>query len=462
MPQSPTRRGLLGVVVLFVAWAGFAAWCVSGRPPSVDLPIHAAQLEILARLVRGDSAAAAIYRFEFVPGYGVFFWLFLPIALLSNGAVAARLALWLGLVLFPLALDALLRAFDRPRWYVLAGLPLAFNISYYYGFVAFFLGVPLVMVALCATRRALEEPRWRPILVLNALGVAVLLEHILAFVLLATAALGLALSRRPWSVRLRTLVLSLAAPGLLALLSAVLQRSHHSLSLEHGGVPLHMRWFVVNYVPEGRLAALGSLVLVAAFLARWWPRRRAEPSEPPVMLVALGLLYLLAPRSVGEVFGVFIRVPVLAGAVALLLVSGEAWSRAAKVAFVALAAASLLEVALFHERFARAVDGLDEIVAAGPLRSIGFVSLVGDRLLGSRHIYLSHMGLWLVAEHGAIGNVLAGDQLPVQFRRDIPAPWGPREEGVDTVVLFGPGAVPPAFDGWRVVATSGAWRRLQR
>ena len=46
-------------LILMVAWGCFAAWCVNGIPPSVDLPAHAAQMQTLAELVRAIRDVAA-------------------------------------------------------------------------------------------------------------------------------------------------------------------------------------------------------------------------------------------------------------------------------------------------------------------------------------------------------------------------------------------------------------------
>src|SRR6267143_2760771 len=124
-------------VFIAVAWMLFTAWCVHGYPPSVDLPVHGAQMESLARLIRSDPTISSVYRAHLRPGYGIWEWLLLPLALLASGATAARVGMWMALLLFPLGTLALLRAWQRPAWLAVLAMPLSFNAVYAYGFLSF-------------------------------------------------------------------------------------------------------------------------------------------------------------------------------------------------------------------------------------------------------------------------------------------------------------------------------------
>ncbi len=86
LPRALSRLFLPAVLL---GWAIFTAWCVWGFPPPVDLPAHGAQLETLANLLRGDPAVSQVYEIRVPIGYGLVFWLFLPLTYLTNGAVAA-------------------------------------------------------------------------------------------------------------------------------------------------------------------------------------------------------------------------------------------------------------------------------------------------------------------------------------------------------------------------------------
>ena len=99
----------------WLAWGlvpltGLVLFWLQGMPPSVDLAAHAAQFETLKGLLQGDPLLADTYGWHVPLGYGLEYALFLPVAFIWNGAVAAKLAMALGLVLTPVATWALLRA----------------------------------------------------------------------------------------------------------------------------------------------------------------------------------------------------------------------------------------------------------------------------------------------------------------------------------------------------------------
>src|SRR5262249_44391095 len=155
------------VPIVLLLWAGFTAWCVCGFPPAVDLPADGAQIETLKNLLRGDPEVKRYFQIQYVIGYGLPFSVFLPIAFIFNGAVAARVGVRVGLQLFPLSQLALLRAFRRSDWALLFGLPLAFNFSYWYGLMPGLFAQPLAFFSVAAFARALEAPSWKRIALLN-------------------------------------------------------------------------------------------------------------------------------------------------------------------------------------------------------------------------------------------------------------------------------------------------------
>src|SRR5262244_295464 len=78
-PVSISFQRLFLPAVLF-SWAVFTAWCVWGFPPPVDLPAHGAQLQTLVNLLRRDPGVSQIYEIHVPIGYGLVYWLFLPLA----------------------------------------------------------------------------------------------------------------------------------------------------------------------------------------------------------------------------------------------------------------------------------------------------------------------------------------------------------------------------------------------
>ena len=460
------------------AWMAFTAWCVAGYPPAVDLPVHGAQMQTLASVIRGDPWLTAVYRAEFHLGYGFGEWLLLPVALLCNGAVAARVGAWVGLQLFPLGALAFVRAWDRSNWIALGALPLAFNATYYYGFLSFNLGLGIALLSLAQLSRALREipqrtpPRRCSFSTTSALAALALLVHLLAFVAVAVGGLSLALVTRPCRRALSATVAILVPAALLSLprvwLSASRLRGPAPESLEYGGLKLHLWWFWQNTGPEGRLGILVPFALSAVLLVMWAVRRREEPAGPGAIALALLALYFAAPRSAAGIFGVFIRFPTLIAVAALAAVQLERRRRALLAAVVLVSVPPLVETARWHVEFKRAVAGLEGLDAAIPHRRQAYLSLQGDRILGSRHIYLRHLGTWFTAEHGGVANNIAAESThcPVHLKDGVVVPQILRTADdarwFDTVIVFGEGDLPQALSEFSTASTSGHWRLLSR
>ena len=471
LPRSLSRLFLPAVLV---GWAIFTAWCVWGFPPPVDLPAHAAQLETLANLLRGDPAVSQVYEIRVPIGYGLVFWLFLPLTFLTNGAVAARAAMWLTLQLFPLSQLALLRAFRRPDWLVLLGLPLAFNFSYWYGLLSGLFAQPLMFFTIALFQRTLESRRARWLIWVNLLAAATMQSHLLAFAVLAVVLVVLALCRPPRLESLQMAALAMALPIGLAIPKAW---SMALRAFTPGDWPAtryalgsHFIWFARNYRPEGFLAAWGPALVSAVFIVLYWKRRRQEAIAPAAMFVALLALYFVTPKTLSGIFLISVRLPVLAGMASLLLVEGEALGKPVRIGLVALSLASLAQTAVFHHRFASVTRGLDQMMAGPFPNTHGYWSLAGKEALGSRMIYLEHLGQWLTAERGGVGHNFFADaeHHPVRFRpgRDLPSSLAlasPQELArFDQILVYGNDPLPRKLLGWHEIARAGSWRKLSR
>lgn len=460
---------------MLLGWAAFTGWCVWGFPPCVDLPAHGAQLETLKNLLRGEPHVSAAYEVRFPIGYGLPFWLFLPVAFLSSGATAVRVALWVALQLFPLSHLALLRAFRRPDWCVVLGLPLAFNISYWYGLLPGLFAQPLVFFAIAAYARAVERPgrvRWYVLLNLAALGA--MLSHLVAFVALCLALAAHALTRRPLLPAARAAALGLLGPSLLAV-PKVLSMADRAVTpgpwpKTEYNLASHFAWFFQNYRPEGFLAAAAPLCVAAIFAALYLRRRKLEPPGPAAMFLALLALYLITPKTLSGIFLISVRLPVLAGMLALLLVGADALPKALRVGLVVLTLATLGQSAAFHLRFAREVEGLSKLIRTKPPPRHGYVSLVGRGILGSKQVYLDHLGQWWTATHGGVGHNFFADaeHHPVRYRPGVSIPtdlWAfppAAAEEFDELLVFGDVPLPAHLARWQEVSRVRAWRHLRR
>ena len=469
-PAGPTRADRIVFGLGFAAWVGFAAWCAHGFPPSVDLAAHGAELEVLKRLLQGDPTVQAVYTWHFTIGYGLPTWLFLPVAWLFDGATAARAALFGALALFPPAVAAVLRAGGRPLWPALLAAPFAFNLSYWYGLLPGLWAQPLALFAFAAMLRFLDAPSGRRAAAVNVLAGAVLLCHLFTFGVLAVATIALAIARRGWRGAPRPLAAALALSAALGLpmLVRLLARS-----VDDGPYPqtrwdgaAHLNWFFKHFTVEGHLAVWAPLLIFGVCLAVLL-RAGARQAAPPV---AVGALYVITPKTLGGIFLACTRIPPLVGLLALGTADLRRLPRPAVAGLFVLALLSLGETARFHLRFRDATAGLEELTATPGAPRHGYLSLEGFRVLGSRHIYLAHLGQWWTARHGGIGHDFFADAAhhAVQFRpgRHVQGALDPAALGslddFDALLVFGDGPLPSALQAWRVEARAGRWRRLAR
>jgi hypothetical protein len=471
-PREPWKT-----VALLVAWGGFAAWCVSGIPPSVDLPAHAAQMQTLAELVRGNPQVSAYYEAHLPLGYGLPIWLFLPVTLLTNGAFAARLAAWTALMLFPVAHLAFTRLLQRPAWTVVFGLPLAFNISYWYGFLPSFFSLPLALLSLALYLHALRGTGRTvgAVVGLVLLSTATMLSHLVAFGALGVGVAALALTsesrRRAIGLAAAGLALPLAlcAARVATLASRAVTPGNH-LDTDYGWGS-HFHWLLRHYRPEGRLAVIGPVLITLVFVVAYLRHRREEPRAPWVLFLALGALFLVTPKALSGAWLIHVRLPVLAGIVALVLVDPARIGRRLRLALVLVVVASLAETARYHWRFKQEVAGLETLVASPPPPGVhGYVSIPGNRARGSRIVYLEHLGQWWTATQGGVGHhfFADADHQPVRFRpgqslpQSLDAHSSEQLGPFDTLLVFGEGPLPSSLAGFEETGRAGAWRRLER
>lgn len=464
------------LAALFALFGAVVAVCLWGVPPPVDLAGHGGQLMAMADWLRGDERLRALYDLRFHVGYGLPLWLFLPAALLFDGAVAAKLAMAVSLLLFPAGALCLARALGRSDRAALLALPFAFNISYWYGLLPGLFAQPLVLFGLAAFVVALRTRRWAWLAATAALLLACALSH-----LLTGGALGLglaALAVAPAVERRLTggarggpvawgALTAVAAPSALVGAAEVLRLLSRSVAPEEGhpatewSLDGHTAWFFRVYGPEGVLAVLLPVALVVVFVAVWWSRRKDEPVAPALVFAALALAFVVMPKIAGGIYLACTRLPVLAGLAALFLVElpARAWR-----ALALLVVLSLGETVAFHLRFDRFLAGADDVLRAPvPAGPHGYASLLGNQALGSKHIYLEHVGQWRTARLGGVGhNFFAdADHHPIHFKpgQRLPMSLGraPTEDwlGFDELLLLTDGSVPAELAGWRELRRAG-------
>lgn len=464
-------------------WALFSLWCVWGIAPPIDLPGHAAELETLVSLLRGDPEVAKVYEWHPVFGYGLEVWLFLPLAWLTNGAAAAKTAMWLTVTVFPFAHLSLGRAFGRSDETVVLSLPLVFSMSYWWGFLSGLMAQALFLFTLAAFVRAVRTVRaagsargastrrWALVMVL---GLATMQSHLITFAALCVVITLVAVSEAPPLQAARAVALAvgpalaIAAPRVLVLASRAVDAGDAPVTTYNAEA--HLNWFFKHYRPEGNLQAFLPAVVSGLFALLYLVRRKSEPRTPAVAAAAMSLVYLATPKTLSGILLVCQRLPSLAGLLTLHMADVRALPRWARGVLAVGCLASLGQTAWFHHRFADALDGFGQVTERPPHGRHGYLSLVGRGILGSQAIYLEHVGQWWTARSGGVGhNFFAEyDHHVVRFRPGVSLPNNLLEASTEEratfeeVIVFGEGTLPAPFDGYVVDARAGRWRRLVR
>jgi hypothetical protein len=471
-PAAASRHAV--TALLLAAWTLLAAFLSAGMPPVVDLPAQAAQLETLAGLVRGEALVSQVFDVRWTSGYGLVHWLFLPVALLADGAVAARLAWFVCLELYAVASLLLLRRLGRPELTLLLALPFAFGVSYWYGFLSELLARDLGLLTLAAFCAALDgkSRTFRALFVVGML--ATWLTHLFVFCVLL-AVVGAVVAAQHFRARaLRLALLGAAGPILLSFPAVVAVGGRSGELQPFYDVYAHTpAWYFRYFRAEGLLSVALPLLVASVCVALAWRRRRLESREAIAALMAVVLLFILCPKSFYAGAAGFnladVRLPSLIGLAAVMMADINGLPRFWRAALCTLCLASLAETAVFHHRMRQAVAGLTEVERAGPADRHATLVLERSALPGTRLPYLEHLGEWVTASRGGVGHTLMADSphFAVHYRpgEELPAnllAFTPAQLGrLDEVFVLGEGDVPPQLAGFCERARVKAWRRLE-
>jgi hypothetical protein len=458
----------VGPVALALVWSAFCAWCVSGTPPCIDLAAHGAQMQVLGDVLR-QGPANAVFEAHLSPGYGLTTWLFVPVALLADGAVAVKSAAWLALTTFPMTVGLLAHRLGRPPELAVLAAPLGFSASYWYGFVPTFVAGPLVLLAWAVWLGHLERPTRQRGAALAALSLVVLLCHFVAWGALVVGAGALAAGRRPrpWSalVLLSAPVL-VAAPRIIELVTSA--ASGAAALPTRYNLDAHLIGVVKQYPLGARISFwLNAGLLACVGVVAGWRWRRSRNADPALALALSQLgLFVATPDDLAGSWRVGVRLVVFAAAATLCTYP---FRRVPRALFAAPAVA-LACIGHLHVWFASEVDGLEVVIAQPPPAGVhGGLLLTPASPPHTRLALLEHLPQWWTARWGGLGTHFFADAAhqPVQWRRHAAAPEALKASTLapaplDAALVYGEGELPPELSGLTVVQTAGRWRRLER
>jgi hypothetical protein len=116
--------------------------------PFADLPQHVAITSILAHFSNPEYAFSDFY--EITPWRTLYWFTYaiaVPLTLILSAKTAFSVVVFLSLLLYPLGLRALLKAFNRPAYLMVFGLPFVYSRATYWGFINFNLALGFALLA---------------------------------------------------------------------------------------------------------------------------------------------------------------------------------------------------------------------------------------------------------------------------------------------------------------------------
>jgi hypothetical protein len=338
-------RGAYWIAFLVCAAAATVPLLVTGTLPSADLPEHMAQVAIWKHLHDPCHRYEEIFELNPATPYLLGYVIMRVLATVMTVSVAAKVTVWLSIVLLPLSLRALLRRGGGDPWLSLLGFLLAYGYVFYWGFLNFALAIPIGIFYLALVHE--ERPR---LPALTAMTLLLILAHALMFVFCAMVTVGVAMLRR--SPRL---LVPLVAP--VVLFGAFVLRLRQAEQAAHGGITwgrgVHHRLmdmssllFANAWEPLGLVLVFG--ILLAVLVTR--PRVTRDRARWVLIAVATAVYFLAPQGAFGSAF-LYTRFTCFLAVGALLLC--EAPRQAVTVSRALMVGLVVLWMAVLTIRFQR-------------------------------------------------------------------------------------------------------------
>jgi hypothetical protein len=171
-------------------WAAFAACAVAALVPiwsvrylpMADLPQHAAQISIWLNLHDPAMGFADVFEVRWFVPYLLPYLVPLAVAKWIGILPALKVLVTLAVLGLPLATLRLVLRRGGDPWWALWGFPLAFGMSFYWGFLSFIAAAPLGILFVEEGDAYTAAPSRRAGLVVAALGVALFFSHLIVLV----------------------------------------------------------------------------------------------------------------------------------------------------------------------------------------------------------------------------------------------------------------------------------------
>jgi hypothetical protein len=319
--------------------------------PASDLPEHMAQVAIWKHYGDPCHRFAEAFELDLATPYLLGYVVMRTFAAIVTVSAAAKITVWLGIMLLPLSVRALLMRGGGDPWLSLLGFPLAYGYSFYWGFLTFTLATPLAILYVALLFAA--RPRARTVVAL-----LLMLSHALLFAFCAAVTMAAAIVRRSWRM-----LLPLVPGAILFAMFLLTRRTTDAGATWHLGLKRLIDFPSLLFANAWEPAALVLVLAMIAAVAIGRPRLTRDRARWAVAGVA-ALAYLAAPFGITGTAYLYPRFAILLAVALLFLFEGRA-SRAVVLAIV------LIWMAVLTVRFrrfdgeARQIDGLLERIPAG-------------------------------------------------------------------------------------------------
>jgi hypothetical protein len=422
--------------------------------PMLDTPNHLALARMWHSYNDPQYRIAEFYtlRIRLVP-YIFSYWFLHMLMYVVSIETANKLFLSLYLILFPLSILQLARAFKRSPWLAVGAFPLAFNQNWIYGFSSYLMGTAFMFFSFASLVRYYQNGRTRHLIVILVGTVLAYLCHIMPWFIFGCGAIGILVLRwRDWRRGVRAAAVMF--PSLALALAAVVQEQSEHAYMNKGGkfaaawrdFPTSVMEFprrVMEIIPGNLDYAILTVLALTVLALLIWKGRRVEGETDeerktlPLVLIIMGLAYITIPFQIHRPFAwwyVAPRVPSMMAPFLLLLPSArlKGWHRFVMLPVIVCAIVLPLKLARLYRDFsvrnapfmrlvAQIPNGVSTLVVArGMMRGPHSEEESGDPATAGPVYW--HFSSWPAAFHGGFDPYMFDQGVPVRPRVLLRAP----------------------------------------
>lgn len=399
-------------------WAAFALCAaaatvpllVTGVLPMADLPEHMAQVAIWKHFADPCHRFSDIYRLNWATPYLLGYVLTRLFAGFVTVSAAVKLTVWLSIVTLPLSVRALLRRGGGDVWWSLLAFPLAYGYSFYWGFLNFSIALPIAIYAIALLY---DAPRRH--VAIAALGMLLIVAHVLLFAFFGVVAVCVAIARRSFR-----LVLAVLPPFALTVIYLLRLRREPAAAYDltwNAGTARFFDFPSLLFANSWEPAALPLLAALVSAIAVARPSLTRDFARWLLVGLAAMACFVAPVGAFGATFlaGRFAVLTVI-GALFLFDGAGHRVSRAIVITFVFVWMGVLT---VRFQRFDAEVREFEQIVESlPPNRRVAMLNVVpfSDHVPGP--VYWHFAALYQVRKGGLIAWSFAGHHPPLVRYRD--------------------------------------------